>query len=993
LSPVIAPAWELGVGELGESALGWDRKFSYEVRIYDTTPTKVAEIVGDMKNTTLNQFEFTLLQQGGCADFSFILGQEYTQVTIDYNYRIELYFYGQEEPWYTGFITKVPKKGTDTIYKYSGYGYFRQLSWIRMNETDTVEEVADIIEDTVDDYVVPNTDIVKDASKLDSPIYLTASTLYWERIEIRTCFERLMELADGYKFGVDEERDFYFQAIDTRILQRFWIGKHLTEFKPEEDQENICNRLYVRAGRLNDGSDYVFYVENVASQVAHGLREDVEQAPEIYPTFSATDLASGIVPTSNPAGDGNQANMTDGDPSTIWDSQAAQTIGHYIEIDLGAVSDRIAKVVLNSVHANARDEYARGFEIDISTTGAFAGEEVTVFTSTLLGSTLPEITFIPTQGRYIRITLTINDAAEWHVGLLEVYELDTTDAERWANYRLDLRKDKIKRATAVIDGVDKLFNRMATPRVIKPEGQWAIHDENGNHIDDYQVKSCKYVLTPDSFKLIAELGELKRDMPAQLRAMLQTQKEHEMTGVRNAGDLSSGIGSQALIITSTMIGKEAIHTPHLIANIITANEIAAGAVTAEKISILSHLVSGAVWSDDTPGAGDVQWANAEVTYNGITYAITDGNTSDTYIWWDFSFSTTTFQTANAKPALTDDDFIVCYNNSGTHELVWNQTLIVGGTIRTGSVDTDELAALSVIASKINVVGLDAAGRIVVGDATDADEVTGGINTHATTLILPGKIIISGATNLEDWRAGGDLTKIDGGDIFANSVTATQALFNDLINVSDQFTLAAGRVSIDKDAFGANLEGMYVNDGIRNRVEIGELTAGNYGITIRNADGEVTVNLGEFNLTTKCYVQRTANQLNLADSTETKVQLNVESFDTGNDFDNAVNYRFTAPKDGFYMVHGQIMWTQMVADKQYNTRIYKNGIAGNREAQGTCQPSTDAGGHLSGGSTALIWLDAGDFLELWGIQYSGVGTVDIYGNSGDTFMTIFLEWTA
>ena len=47
-----------------------------------------------------------------------------------------------------------------------------------------------------------------------------------------------------------------------------------------------------------------------------------------------------------------------------------------------------------------------------------------------------------------------------------------------------------------------------------------------------------------------------------------------------------------------------------------------------------------------------------------------------------------------------------------------------------------------------------------------------INALATT-VDPGKILVSGATTLADWRHGSDNTKIDGGDIYANSITANK----------------------------------------------------------------------------------------------------------------------------------------------------------------------------------------------------------------------------
>lgn len=47
-----------------------------------------------------------------------------------------------------------------------------------------------------------------------------------------------------------------------------------------------------------------------------------------------------------------------------------------------------------------------------------------------------------------------------------------------------------------------------------------------------------------------------------------------------------------------------------------------------------------------------------------------------------------------------------------------------------------------------------------------------INAGSTT-IDPGKILISGATTLADWRRGGDTTKIDGGALSANTVSANK----------------------------------------------------------------------------------------------------------------------------------------------------------------------------------------------------------------------------
>ena len=208
------------------------------------------------------------------------------------------------------------------------------------------------------------------------------------------------------------------------------------------------------------------------------------------------------------------------------------------------------------------------------------------------------------------------------------------------------------------------------------------------------------------------------------------------------------------------------------ATMIDGGDVYAHSIVASKITSLAHMLVGGTWTDNSPTGTAVAWAGWSVEYNGTTYAITNSDTTDKYIWWDLT-SPTVFQKSATKPTLdTDDDFLACINEAGTHTQAWNATYIHGGTIQALSINTEEIAADAITATKIDVIGLDGAtGQILVADETQANLVTAGINTHATTLITAGKIVISGATNLDDWQDGVDATKIDGGEIQTNTVTA------------------------------------------------------------------------------------------------------------------------------------------------------------------------------------------------------------------------------
>lgn len=95
----------------------------------------------------------------------------------------------------------------------------------------------------------------------------------------------------------------------------------------------------------------------------------------------------------------------------------------------------------------------------------------------------------------------------------------------------------------------------------------------------------------------------------------------------------------------------------------------------------------------------------------------------------------------------------------------------------------------------------------------------------------------------------------------------------------------------------------------------------------------------------------------ASATFVKIQFDVEEYDTNSAYDNATNYRFTAPRDGIYSVAGGINFAtggvSVIMD------IYKNGAIHKRICNST---STQ-----SGAGSAQVKLLAGDYIELYAFQ--------------------------
>jgi len=732
---------------------GWV-EFCYALKIYDTGGVKVAEITGDFKNPTLTEFKFKLLQQGGCGAFSFTLAEPYTQATIDYNYRVEVYIFNPQVLFFTGKIINKPIKGTEKLQTYSGYGYFNELEKkIIDTEISPGNDIAIEVVNILDTHIIPYTNILKDADLIETVNHDLVATIDFEDEYAKEVFNRLRELAVDYKFGVNEERKFYFQPIDTSIKYYWHIGKHLTKFHPEENLSDLVKKVIaVYPEVFSDG--YRLKIESEANDY-NGLYEKRFSLPEIVNPFSSTNLASGKVPTTNPVGTG-AANLCDGDYSTLWESGTNQASGHYIEVDLGTDYENISAVVIDSIHANAKDYNAKSIKIEIKPDG---GEYETMLSSNDDVGWKPEITFRPTTGRYVKISLTQSSDEEWKVGEIEIYQLDLTDAQRWADWKLSTLENVKKRATARITNVQELIMNSAGLLPIKPEGKARIFDENGTKIDDYQITACEYSLSSGGFNLDLELGDV-RTIADPIKDLERRIRENENSGVRRAKNLSLSKGFQLSQIKGTYIGPNEIQTKHFAAKSVLANQIAVVGIDSDGKLVLSQIGSGD--TDNIP-----EGTNKFAAEHGAD--ITGNHTAD---------------------------------------------------------DT----------SKVD-------GETAANIHNWADDPAARINAKFT-LIEPGKITISGGTTLEDWRHPTDTTTIDGGKIYTNTVTANKLSITDLIDIANKLTLASGRVIIDKDAFGTNLEGIKINDGTYNRVEIGELTSGNYGATLRDANGTVWCSLGK-----------------------------------------------------------------------------------------------------------------------------------------------------
>lgn len=240
-------------------------------------------------------------------------------------------------------------------------------------------------------------------------------------------------------------------------------------------------------------------------------------------------------------------------------------------------------------------------------------------------------------------------------------------------------------------------------------------------------------------------------------------------------------------------------------------------LTSGRLNLAEHLLEGFVFTDDDPAAGSVSWSDCSVVYKGTTHTITDGDTTDKYIYWELS-TPGTFQTSATKPSLGDDDILVAINDNGTHSMnigigrVTHGATMKDGTIGNSEIGNDAVNSLKILDNAVNSSKIDsgAVGNTQLGDGavTSAKIGTGEVaeSNIGTGAVTDGKIGTGAVTNA---KIGSEA--VDEGKIGTGAVTNTK-LGNDSVtsgkigskevatgNIVDQ---AVGSLQIGNQAVGS-----------------------------------------------------------------------------------------------------------------------------------------------------------------------------------------------
>lgn len=130
----------------------------------------------------------------------------------------------------------------------------------------------------------------------------------------------------------------------------------------------------------------------------------------------------------------------------------------------------------------------------------------------------------------------------------------------------------------------------------------------------------------------------------------------------------------------------------------------------------------------------------------------------------------------------------------------------------------------------------------------------------------------------------------------------------------------------------------------------------------------------------CSLSKSAAQ-SISAGAEVAVTFDGEVFDTGTYHDNSTNTsRITVPTTGYYMFGGSVLFASVASAKALALTLKKNGTT--TLHQGYAQISTGLSGNHGLGISTLLYLTAGDYVEL--MAFNGDTSARNVSTTGPSF---------
>ena len=243
------------------------------------------------------QFEWNRI--GGCGRCTFTIEGSYLRVTVAPDDDIRVYLPNESSGatlWYRGYVESVTpaiESGNDGSIRVECQGYFGWMERIIIHnsgakKTYTNTEVSLIVQDIIDNFIVPNSSITRGTINASTFIPDTMEFKMTAKEALRTCYDLLGEV----EYGINASLQFYWYTQSESLTDKFYLGGAVTKISDRVDFKRIVNKIYFEGGD-SGGSAYTTTGTAQDSIDRFGLHEEIISNAAIVTNSVANRFISG----------------------------------------------------------------------------------------------------------------------------------------------------------------------------------------------------------------------------------------------------------------------------------------------------------------------------------------------------------------------------------------------------------------------------------------------------------------------------------------------------------------------------------------------------------------------------------------------------------------------------------------------------------------------------------------------------------------------------
>lgn len=269
-----------------------------------------AGVIQNLLNNQIVSLNWEFNRKGGCGKFSCELKRQYddfislTAENLKALYDFRIYITstvgGSSTLWYRGYIRNIRPSLTDNERVIiSGDGYSRLLEDLIMHDGEggpkiyTGKTISEIVGSIIDDFVTPSSDITE--GDIDTFSTFAESIKFNE--SVTDALDKLSDIV-GAEWGVDKDRELYFNSPSTTTGYRYIVGKDIGQIDDEVSYEDLVNEVIIEGGDVND-VPYRFIKRNQSSVDLFGLHQKRYSNSSIVDQTVAEVFATSIMSRSH----------------------------------------------------------------------------------------------------------------------------------------------------------------------------------------------------------------------------------------------------------------------------------------------------------------------------------------------------------------------------------------------------------------------------------------------------------------------------------------------------------------------------------------------------------------------------------------------------------------------------------------------------------------------------------------------------------------------